>query len=120
MPDIILFNGKLTTQDPNFPHATALALRDGRILAVGNDDEVRALARSHAREINLRGHRVLPGLTDSHFHFYDWAVSRRGLPLADTTSLAEVLDRVRQAVRESDPGQWVIGQGWNQDACPGL
>lgn len=113
MPDIILFNGKLTTQDPNFPHATALALRDGRILAVGNDDEVRTLARSHTRDIDLRGRRVLLALTDSHFHFYDWAVSRRGFPLADTTSLAEVRDRVRQAVRESDPGQWVIGPGWN-------
>jgi predicted amidohydrolase YtcJ len=118
VPDLILYNGRLTTQDPNFPHATALALGDGRILAVGNDDEIRALARPQTQEIDLRDRRVLPGLTDSHFHFYEWAVGRRGLSLADTTSLADVRERVRQAVREADPGQWIIGQGWNQDAWP--
>jgi predicted amidohydrolase YtcJ len=118
VPDLILHNGKLTTQDPNFPHATALALRDGRILSVGNDDEIRVLARPHTREIDLRDRRVLPGLTDSHFHFHEWALGRRGLSLADTTSLADVRERVRQAVREADPGQWIIGQGWNQDAWP--
>jgi predicted amidohydrolase YtcJ len=118
VPNIILFNGRLTTQDPDFPHATALALQDGRILAVGNDDEVRALSQTHTREIDLGHRRVLPGLTDSHFHFYDWAVSRRGLPLADTNSLADVRERVRQAVRETGPGQWIIGQGWNQNSWP--
>ena len=66
MPGLILYHGSLTTQDPDFPHATALALRDGRVLAVGDDAEIRALARRHTRQIDLGGRRVLPGLTDSH------------------------------------------------------
>jgi predicted amidohydrolase YtcJ len=115
MPDIILYNGKLTTQDPNFPNATALALRDGRILAVGSDDEVQALARAHIQQINLGGRRVLPGLTDSHFHFHGWALDRRGLSLADTTSLSEVREQVRRTVQRATPGQWILGQGWNQN-----
>jgi predicted amidohydrolase YtcJ len=118
VPDLILYNGRLTTQDPNFSHATALALRDRRILAVGNDDKIRAMVQPHTRGIDLGDRRVLPGLTDSHFHFHEWALGRRGLSLADTTSLADVRERVRQAVREVDPGQWIIGQGWNQDAWP--
>lgn len=118
MPDLILYNGKLLTQDPGFPQATALALRDGRILAVGDDAEIRALARSHTARIDLGGRRVLPGLTDSHFHFYDWALTRRGVSLADTTSLAEVRERVGQAVRGAAPGCWLLGQGWNQDSWP--
>lgn len=118
MPDLILLDGRLTTQDPNFPHATALALRDGRILAVGNDDEIRALARPHTRQIDLGDRRVLPGLTDSHFHFYEWALARRGLSLTDTTSLAEVREHVRRASQEAAPGQWIVGLGWNQNGWP--
>jgi predicted amidohydrolase YtcJ len=118
MPNLILHNGKLTTQDPNFPHATALALRHGRILAVGDDDQIRALAQPHTQHINLGGRRVLPGLTDAHFHLYAWATARRGIALADTTSLAEVRERVRQAVRGAAPSGWILGQGWNQDAWP--
>ena len=69
MPDLILYNGRLTTQDPRFAGATALALRDGCILAVGGDAQVRALALPDTQQIELGGRRVLPGLTDSHFHF---------------------------------------------------
>ncbi|MFQ5610961.1 MAG: amidohydrolase [Anaerolineae bacterium] len=118
MPTLILYNGKLTTQDPDFPRATALALCEGRIQAVGSDPEIRALARPHSQQINLDGRRVLPGLTDAHFHFYDWAILRRGVALAGTTSLAEVRQRVQQAVQRAGPGQWILGQGWNQDAWP--
>jgi predicted amidohydrolase YtcJ len=118
MPNLILYNGTLTTQDPNFPHATALALRDGRILALGSDSDIRALARSHTQQINLDARRVLPGLTDAHFHFQDWAMLRRGVVLTGTNSLAEVREQVHRAVQGAAPGQWILGQGWNQDGWP--
>jgi predicted amidohydrolase YtcJ len=118
VPDLILYGGKLTTQDASFPHATAIALRDGHILAVGSDTEIRALAGRHTRQIELEERRVLPGLTDSHFHFHNWALGQRGLTLGATTSLADVQERVRQAVQQVVPGQWILGQGWNQDAWP--
>ncbi len=118
MPNLVLYHGSLTTQDPRFPEASALAVRDGRILAVGNDAQIRGLARPHTQQIDLGGRRVLPGLTDSHFHFYGWALDRRGLFLADTNSLTEVRDRVRRAVRGAAPGQWVLGLGWNQNSWP--
>jgi predicted amidohydrolase YtcJ len=118
VPDLILYDGKLTTQDANFPQATALALRGGHILAVGGDTEIRALAGRHTRQIQLQGRRVLPGLTDSHFHFHSWALGRRGLTLNATSSLEDVQDRVLQAVHRAVPGQWILGQGWNQDAWP--
>ena len=76
MSDMILYNGKLHTQDSNYPQATAVAIRDGRILAVGTDTEMQSLAGPRTRRINLGGRRVLPGLTDSHFHYYDWALNR--------------------------------------------
>lgn len=118
LPDLILYNARLYTQDPRFPRATALASGCGRCLAVGSDAEILALAGPHTRRINLHGRRVLPGLIDAHFHFREWALMRRGLRLAGVPSLATVLDRVQQAAQATPPGQWIIGQGWNESAWP--
>jgi len=115
MPDLILFNGQISTQDPALPQATALAIQHNRIWAVGTDADILALARPHTQTIRLNGRRVLPGLTDAHFHFYDWAMLRQQVILTETTSLAKVQQKVEQAVAEAKPGQWILGQGWNQD-----
>ena len=118
MTELILYNGKLHTQDPDYPHATAIGVQAGRILAVGADDEVRALAGPHTQLIDLGSRRVLPGLVDSHFHFYHWSLHRLGLALADATSLADVRGRVSRAVQTSSAGQWIVGWGWRQEGWP--
>jgi predicted amidohydrolase YtcJ len=118
MSSLLLVNGRLHTQDPAFPRATALAIRDGRILAVGNDDEMKALAGPGARTIDLRGRRVLPGLTDAHFHYYDWALGRRRVMLAGVPSLGQMVERLAQAARKALPGAWILGQGWNETEWP--
>ena len=115
MPNLILFNGKLHTQDKKHPNESAIALRDGRILAIGNDAEIKALSGDKTEEIDLKGKRVLPGFTDSHIHFYEWALLLRGIMLEDTRSLAEVQTRVKNAAKNQAAGTWIIGQGWNQD-----
>ncbi len=124
IPSLILYNGRLLTQDSDFPHgcrlsaATAVAIGDGRFLAVGDDAEVRALARPHTRLIDLGGRLALPGLTDAHFHFYEWALGLRHLPLADTTSLSDLRQRLAQRASETPPGHWILGQGWNETRWP--
>lgn len=118
MADLILYNGKLQTQDPDFPDATAIALRGNRILAVGSDSQILALANSNTQQINLEGKRVLPGMTDAHIHFYEWALLLRGLTIDDSRSLEEVQGRVLAAASKATPGTWIIGQGWNQDNWP--
>lgn len=118
MPDLILYNAKLHTQDPEYPQASAIALRNGRILALGEDEDIRGLAAPHTQQINIEGRRVLPGLIDAHFHFYEWALLLRGLALEGAASLEEVLGRVKAAAGEAKPGAWIIGQGWNQDRWP--
>ena len=115
MPNLILFNGNLHTQDENYPNASAIALRDGRILAVGSDAEMLAFAQEKTEKIDLGGRRVLPGLTDSHIHFYEWALLLQVVMLDGVGSLAEMQARVRDAVKDADAGAWIIGQGWNQD-----
>jgi predicted amidohydrolase YtcJ len=118
MPNLILYNGRFHTQDSDCPQATAVAIRDGHFLAVGDDAEVRALARPHTRLIDLGGRLALPGLTDAHFHFYEWALGLRQLPLADTTSLSDLRQRLAQRASETPPGQWILGQGWNETRWP--
>ncbi|MEI2692432.1 MAG: amidohydrolase family protein [Anaerolineae bacterium] len=114
MPNLILHHGRLWTQDDRWPDATAVALQAGRILAVGSDAEVLALARPHTELIDLAGRRVLPGLTDAHFHFQGWALSRRELPLAGLISRPAVQAALGQAASQAQPGQWITGQGWNE------
>ncbi len=118
MPNLILYNCKLLTQDPNFPQATALAIRNNRFMAVGNDVDIRALTRPGTRLIDLGGRRVLPGLADAHFHFYDWALGRRQLSLTTATSLPDVRERVARAASEIPPCCWIVGQGWNETGWP--
>jgi len=118
MPDLILYNGKIHTQDPNFRQVTAVATRGKHILAVGSDSDVRGLTGSHTRQINLGGRRVLPGLSDSHFHYYDWALNRQHLELATAASLAELRAQISMMTANLPPGGWIIGQGWNETRWP--
>lgn len=120
MADLLLFNGKLWTQDARVPDATAVATQAGRILAVGSDAEILPLAGPRARVIDLGGRRVLPGLTDAHFHFQGWALSRRELPLAGLPSIQAVQEALRRRAAHTPPGssQWIRGQGWNEGSWP--
>jgi predicted amidohydrolase YtcJ len=115
LPDLILYNGKIYSQDKQTPFASAIAMRSGRILAVGNDENIRELAVSKTLQINLESRRVLPGLVDAHIHFYEWALLQRGLVLEDTSSLNEIQRRVRDEAGQIKPKEWIVGQGWNQD-----
>jgi len=113
-PELALINGRLHTQDPDAPNATAVAMAHRRFVAVGDDASVAPLVGPHTRVIDLGGRRVLPGLTDAHFHFHRWVVSRMRLPLSDTRSLPALRERVREAATVTPLGEWIIGQGWNE------
>lgn len=110
MSNLYLINGKIYTQDARVPHASAIALRGNRIWAVGSDAEIRSLAEPEARIIDLGGRRVLPGLNDGHFHYFDWSLALRQLPLSTLPSLSSVREKVIQAAQK--PGNdWILGRG---------
>ena len=118
MNELFLINGKLHTQDERYPEATAVAIQGNRVRAVGSDEQIRSLAGSDARVIDLEGRLVLPGLTDAHVHYYDWSLGLRRLPLAETESLADVKRRVARRAQGIPPGEWILGQGWNESRWP--
>ncbi len=114
--DLLLFNGVFHTMEPRAPTASAVAIRDGRFLHVGDESGARAALAGGAavQEVDLAGRCALPGLTDSHLHFMWYAQSLHGVD-AETATLAEALDRVRARATETEPGKWITGSGWNHN-----
>lgn len=114
-PDTILINGKILTIDQQFSTHEALAIRDGRILAVGRNADVRELAGAGARVIDLQGRTVIPGLIDSHLHGIRAALSfSTEVNWIGASSIDDALGRIRQASRTMKPGAWlIVAGGWN-------
>jgi predicted amidohydrolase YtcJ len=118
VPDLILLNGNIRTLDIQRPQTQAIAVKAGRIMAVGENDEISDLASSKTERVNLNGRLGIPGMMDSHFHFYDWAMGRQQLDLARVKSLDELLNQVAQATRKLPRENWILGQGWNESDWP--
>ncbi|MEP7012639.1 MAG: amidohydrolase [Acidobacteriota bacterium] len=109
--DTILYHGKVFTVDADHPWAQAVAIRGQRIVAVGKDGPVRALAGPHTRSIDLGGRVLMPGMNDAHLHM-GVGFPRLTLPPIDIPgpgpSLTMVLDQVAQAVAVAQPGEWIL------------
>jgi predicted amidohydrolase YtcJ len=114
MPNLILYNASVIPQNSAYAGSTAVAIRGERFLAVGRDDEILELAGSATRKIDLEGRTLMPGLTESHIHFYDHALGPHRLQLADSTSLADLRQRLKDYAEKTSPGDWIRGQGWNE------
>ena len=118
--NLVLTNGRFYTLDPQQPTATAVAIRDGKILAVGIDADIKALLGSGGEWVDLNGRCVTPGLVDSHVHFENFAIFRRRVDLDGANSLEAALDRLaayaaKQLARPHDESYWLQGRGWQQD-----
>ena len=118
--DLIIHNAKIYTVDPDLPWAEAVAMGDGRILAVGNNDEVLPLAGPQTALLDGNGRLVLPGLTDSHVHFLQVAIRNHQISLFGMADFAAVKEKVATAVSQAKPGQWVQGWGWDENLWPRL
>ena len=108
MPDLILHGGRITTLDRARPVATAVAIRDGRFLRVGDDREVLALAGPTTRRIDLHGRSVLPGLCDNHLHLIRGGLNfNLELRWDGVRSLADAMAMLKRQVAITPPPQWV-------------
>src|SRR5258708_15068133 len=117
-PDTILINGKLVVYDGAL--GQALAVRDGRIAAIGDSSGIRALAGASTRVIDLSGRTVIPGLIDSHIHAIRAGLSySTEVHWSGVRTLKEALDRVRAAAKTAPRGSWlVVAGGWTDPPFP--
>jgi predicted amidohydrolase YtcJ len=107
-PELLLLNGRFATLDPDRPSASAVAIADGRLVAVGHDEEARALARDGTRIVDLGGRSVLPGLIDNHMHIIRGGLNfNMELRWDGVRSLADAMDMLRRQVVVTPPPQWV-------------
>ena len=114
--DLILVNGKVVTVDPSGSVAQAVAVKDGRIVKAGTNDEILLLASESARIINLRGRLLLPGFIDSHEHCIrkgirgDW-VDCTSPPM---TTIDQLVAALAAKSLEKEGGEWVVGYGFDE------
>lgn len=116
--DLLLINANIYTLDPARPRATAIAIKDNRILAIGDEQEVSSVLRPPSSVVNLHGYTVIPGLIDAHMHFEWYALGLQNIDV-DTPTLEQALERVAERAQVMPKGSWLLGRGWNQNAWPG-
>ena len=114
--DIVFINGTIYTMDTAQPWASSMAMRDGRLIAVGNDIQVRSVVDDQAKVIDLQGRMVMPGMVDIHNHFL---IAGRAelfeVSFAPNVTLDQIIDMVANAAKDAPPDRWLVGGIWGSD-----
>jgi predicted amidohydrolase YtcJ len=113
--DMVLVHGKILTVDDKDTIAEGLAIRQGKIVSVGSDSEILKSVGPATKVIDLHGKTATPGLIDTHGHFADGGTSELyHVDLSDAASIQDVLLRVKTKIVTLKPGEWLIGDGWDE------
>lgn len=117
MADLILVNSNVLTMDPAKSRGRSLAVRNGKILVVGDTDLLKDLQNRHTTIIDLRGKTILPGFIDAHLHFRALAESLITISLEPKTgirSISDINDRIHRQALKLPPGEWIRASGYNE------
>jgi len=109
----LLHNAHIHTQNPAQPTASAIAIDRERILAVGEAADL-FTQYPRAEKQDMQGHVIMPGLTDAHLHLKHYSLALQKID-CEVDTKEECLRRVAERVKESKPGEWILGHGWNQN-----
>ena len=112
---VIFVNGNLITMDSHRPRAQAIAIRDGTIIGVGNNEEMLSVAEQNAKVIDLDGKTVLPGFADSHVHLIEYGLmlSSTIVDVREARSIDEIKEIIGKKAREKPRRNWIVGHGWD-------
>jgi predicted amidohydrolase YtcJ len=108
-PDLILFNGNIYTLNPSEPHAQAIAVARGRIVAIGSDADILHMAAAGAKKIDLGMKTVLPGFIDAHSHPAMAGVMHLRMVDCDLRSISAIQAALRERAAKTPAGEWVLG-----------
>jgi predicted amidohydrolase YtcJ len=126
-PDTIFFDGDILTgtrlkagdADPTPGRVSAVAIRSGKIVAVGDDAAMLALKDAHTKTIDLKRAFAMPGFNDAHTHMASAGQQRLTLDLDNVPSLAAMMAKVKSYAATLPPGEWILGGGWDHTKWPG-
>lgn len=111
-PDAVFLNGAVITVDERQPRATGVAVRNGKVEAVGDTAEVQQMAGPETQVVDLKGRSLVPGFNESHSHLMTVGRNATLVSLYHCRSIAEVVAALEAAVAEAEPGAWIEGKGW--------
>ncbi|HET6932539.1 MAG TPA: amidohydrolase family protein, partial [Candidatus Acidoferrum sp.] len=111
--EILIVHAKVYTLDPQKPWAQAVAIRDGKILAVGRDEEIEKYSGSDTKRIDAGGKLVLPGFVDCHVHFLSGSLGLSRVHLEGSKDVAELQKRLREYAAKHPGTDWIQGRGWD-------
>jgi predicted amidohydrolase YtcJ len=106
--DRILYNADIITLDPALPRASAVAVREGRFVGVGAEEDLRPLVGPQTERLDLGGRTIIPGLIDTHNHLSTTGLGMRQVSLDGSRSIADVVARVVERAATTPPGEWVV------------
>ncbi|MFN3490843.1 MAG: amidohydrolase [Anaerolineales bacterium] len=110
----LLYNANIHTLDSSNSKANAILIARERILAVGEKDKLESIAHGKLEKIDMKGKTILPGLTDAHIHIQHYSLGLSKID-CETKTKADCLQRVAERVKNTKPGEWVLGHGWTQN-----
>lgn len=113
--DLILINGKILTLDTDNPQVAAIAAKGDRILALGTTSEIEQFKGEQTKVIDLKGQLATPGLIEGHGHYMSLGRTLMQLDLSKSKSWEDIVAKVEIAVKNAQPGDWILGWGWHQD-----
>ena len=113
--DVILTGGHILTEDSHGSVVEALAIRAGRVIALGTNAQILPLADSATRVIDLHGRTATPGLIDAHIHLAQGGMDHlRSLDLSTVASIAEIRRLIAARAAQLHAGEWLLGAGWDE------
>ena len=112
--DQIYINGTIYTVDSIFSVAEAVAVTDGKIVAVGKTTELQKQFKA-SETIDLQGKFLYPGFIDAHAHFYGYGLGLQVCDLTGTTSWQDIITKLSEFAKTIPAGGWIIGRGWDQN-----
>jgi predicted amidohydrolase YtcJ len=113
--DVILLNGKIRLMDAKNTTVSAVAVKGNAIVAVGTDAEIRRLAGSSTKIIDLKGKTVIPGFNDAHVHFSETGAQLSSVDLRDAKTPQEFVERIKAFAAKLPKGRWILGGKWDHE-----
>ncbi|HSM25807.1 MAG TPA: amidohydrolase [Anaerolineaceae bacterium] len=111
---IILHNAKIFVGNSTSPFKEAVAITDNKIFAIGKNKDILALKDRNTTILNMHEKTILPGFTDSHIHLHHTGKSL-SMVNCETENFQQMVDRLVMRIKETKPGDWILGHGWNQN-----